>query len=79
MPSLHLRIYLQLDPKDYADSTIPVEQAEAKKYEDLPCLLRIKSDLAYRRAKKLVDDLMAKIGMERPEGDEPKETQKKDQ
>ena len=75
----HLRIYLQLDPKDYAESTIPVEQAEAKKYEDLPCLLRIKSDLAYRRAKKLVDDLMAKIGMERPEGDEPKETQKKDQ
>ena len=74
----HLRIYLQLDPKDYADSTIPVEQAEAKKYEDLPCLLRIKSDLAYRRAKKLVDDLMAKIGMPRPEGDEPKETQKKD-
>ena len=74
----HLRIYLQLDPKDYAESTIPVEQAEAKKYEDLPCLLRIKSDLAYRRAKKLVDDLMAKIGMPRPEGDEPKETQKKD-
>ena len=74
----HLRIYLQLDPKNYADSTIPVEQAEAKKYEDLPCLLRIKSDLAYRRAKKLVDDLMEKIGMPRPEGDEPKETQKKD-
>ena len=75
----HLRIYLQLDPKDYADSTIPVEQAEAKKYEDLPCLLRIKSDLAYRRAKKLVDDLLVKIGMPRPEGDEPKETQNKDQ
>lgn len=74
----HLRIYLQLNPQDYADSTIPVEQAEAKKYEDLPCLLRIKSDLSYRRAKKLVDDLMAKIGMPRPEGEEPKETQKKD-
>ena len=74
----HLRIYLQLDPKDYADSTIPVEQAEAKKYEDLPCLLRVKSDLAYRRAKKLVDDVMAKVGLPRPEGDEPKETQKKD-
>ena len=74
----HLRVYLQLDPKDYADSTIPVEQAEAKKYEDLPCLLRVKSDLAYRRAKKLVDDVMAKVGLPRPEGDEPKETQKKD-
>ena len=74
----HLRIYLNLDPKDYADSTIPVEPAEAKKYEDLPCLLRIKSDLAYRRAKKLVDDVMAKVGLPRPEGDEPKETQKQD-
>ena len=74
----HLRVYLNLDPKDYAESTIPVETAEAKKYEDLPCLLRVKSDLAYRRAKKLVDDVMAKVGLPRPEGDEPKETQKKD-
>ena len=74
----HLRVYLNLDPKDYADSTIPVETAEAKKYEDLPCLLRVKSDLAYRRAKKLVDDLMAKIGIAKPDEDEPKETQKQD-
>ena len=72
----HLRVYLNLDPKDYADSTIPVELAEAKKYEDLPCLLRVKSDLAYRRAKKLVDDVMAKIGIAKPDEDEPKETQK---
>ena len=74
----HLRVYLNLNPDDYAESTIPVERAEAKKYEDLPCLLRVKSDLAYRRAKKLVDDVMAKIGLPRPEGDEPKETQKQD-
>ena len=74
----HLRIYLALNPKDYADSTIPVEAVDAKKYEDLPCLLRIKSDLAYRRAKKLVDDLMQKVGLERPEGEEPKETQNQD-
>ena len=71
----HIRVYIGLNPADYADSTIPVEAAEAKKYEDLPCLLRVKSDLSYRRAKKLVDDLMAKIGVERPEGEEPKETQ----
>ena len=74
----HLRVYLNLNPDDYAESTIPVERAEAKKYEDLPCLLRVKSDLAYRRAKKLVDDVMAKVGLPRPEGDEPKETQKQD-
>ena len=74
----HLRVYSQLNPDDYAESTIPVERAEAKKYEDLPCLLRVKSDLSYRRAKKLVDDLMAKIGMDKPDEDEPKETQKQD-
>ena len=72
----HIRVYLNLDPNDYADSTIPVEPALAKKYEDLPCLLRVKSDLSYRRAKKLVDDLMQKIGIDKPDEDEPKETQK---
>ena len=74
----HIRVYLGLDPNDYADSTIPVEAAQAKKYEDLPCLLRVKSDLSYRRAKKLVDDLMQKVGLEKPDEDEPKETQKQD-
>ena len=73
----HIRVYLNLDPADYADSAIPVERAEAKKYEDLPCLLRVKSDLAYRRAKKLVDDLMQKIGIPQPDEDKPKETQEK--
>ena len=72
----HIRVYLGLDPNDYADSTIPVEAAQAKKYEDLPCLLRVKSDLSYRRAKKLVDDLMKNIGIDKPDEDEPKETQK---
>ena len=71
----HIRVYLNLDPAAYADSTIPVEKAEAKKYEDLPCLLRVKSDLSYRRAKKLVDDLMQKIGIPQPDEDAPKETQ----
>ena len=71
----HIRVYLNLDPANYADSTIPVEKAEAKKYEDLPCLLRVKSDLSYRRAKKLVDDLMQKLGIPQPDEDAPKETQ----
>ena len=74
----HIRLYINLNPADYAESTIPVEAATAKKYEDLPSLLRIKSDLSYRRAKKLVDDLMAKIGIEKPDEDEPKETQNQD-
>ena len=75
----HIRVYLDLDPKDYEGSTMPVEPSEAKKYEDLPCMLKVKSDLSYRRAKKLVDDVMAKVGLPRPEGDEPKETQDQEQ
>ena len=71
----HIRLYINLNPADYAESTIPVEEATAKKYEDLPSLLRIKSDLSYRRAKKLVDDLMAKLGIPQPDEDAPKETQ----
>ena len=75
----HIRVYLDLDPKNYEGSTMPVEPSAAKKYEDLPCLLRVKSDLSYRRAKKLVDDVMEKVGLPRPEGDEPKETQDQEQ
>lgn len=71
----HIRVYFNLDPNNYADSAIPVEQAQAKKYEDLPCLLKVKSNLSYRRAKKLVDDLMEKMGIAKPDEDEPKETQ----
>ena len=71
----HIKFYIALDPDKYENSPIPVERAAAKKYVDTPCVLRIKSDLSYRRAKLLVDDLMKEIGLERPEGDEPKETQ----
>ena len=71
----HIKFYIALDPDKYENSPIPVERASAKKYVDTPCVLRIKSDLSYRRAKLLVDDLMQEIGLPRPEGEEPKETQ----
>ena len=71
----HIRLYIGLNPDDYVGSTVPVEKIEVKKYQDIPCMLRIKSDLSYRRAKKLVDDLAAKIGLPLPDGEPPKETQ----
>ena len=71
-----LKLYLALDPAKYEDSPIPVERAAAKKYNDIPCLLKIKSDLSYRRAKALVDQMMLEAGIAKPEGEEPKETQK---
>lgn len=58
-----LKVNYALDPKDYENDTIPVETNNSKKFEDLPLTFRIRSDLSYRRALKLVDDVMAKKGV----------------
>ena len=71
----HIKLYAAIDPEKYEDSPIPVERATAKRYEEVPCVLRVKSDLSYRRAKAIIDDVMAEAGIARPEGPEPKETQ----
>lgn len=71
----HIKIYLALDPAKYQGSTIPVEAVDSKKYEDLPCMLKVRSDLSYRRAKQLIDDVMAAKGQPKPEGPAPSETQ----
>ena len=70
-----IKFYIALDPAKYEDSPIPVERVTAKKYADTPCLMKIRSDLSYRRAKKLVDEAMKEAGIAKPEGEEPKETQ----
>ena len=74
-----IKFYIALDPAKYEDSPIPVEKVTAKKYADTPCLMKIRSDLSYRRAKKLVDEAMKEAGIARPEGEEPKETQHPEQ
>ena len=58
----HMKVSFALDPKEYENSTIPVTTNTAKKYDGLPLCLKVKSNLSYRRALKLVDDLMAKEG-----------------
>ena len=70
----HIKAFFALDPKDYESGTIPVEKMDSKKYEDIPCCLRIKSDLSYRRAMKLVDDVMAKKGVAKPEAPKDEES-----
>ena len=67
----HLRVNYALDPKDYADTTIPVVANNSKKFADIPLTFKIKSGLSFRRALKLVDDVMAKKG--RSKGDAPEE------
>lgn len=62
-----LKVSFALDPKDYEQTPIPVETNTSKKLADLPLCLKIKSDLSFRRACKLVDDLMAKKGFTKKE------------
>ena len=65
-----LKIHYRLDPKQYADSKIPVEDDSSKKvYEELPLSFKVKSDLAMKRAKKLIDDAMKAAGIERKKRD----------
>jgi hypothetical protein len=45
-----LKVHFAIDPREFADSAIPVKDAsEAKKFEDIPSYLKVKSDLAVRR------------------------------
>jgi len=60
-----LKIYYKLNIKDYEDSPIPVKfVGDVKKYEKTPVLLVAKSDLAIKRAKKLMDDVKSQLDKE---------------
>ena len=63
----HIKAFFKADPDKYADSPIPVKRAKAKKFEDLPLEFKVQSDLSFRRACKLVDDIMAEAGFQKKE------------
>jgi len=61
-----IKCFLALNPADYADSPIPAEDVSDKKaYAALPLLIRVKSNLACRRVKKLIADMAEKNGLEK--------------
>lgn len=62
-----LKVSFALDPKEYEQTPIPVETNTSKKMAEMPLCFRVKSDLSFRRACKLVDDLMAKKGYKKLE------------
>ena len=63
-----LKLYMALNPEDYKDGPIPVDDASDKKlYKDIPLVFKVKSELSVKRAKKLIDDLMAKKGLPQKE------------
>ena len=51
-----LKVYFALNPNDFVDSPIPVADASDKvAYEEVPALLKVKSNLAVKRAKDLAE------------------------
>ena len=60
-----LKIYFKLSPANYEDSTLPFKDvSDKKKYEKTPLMFVVKSDLAVRRAKALMDDIKKEIDNE---------------
>lgn len=60
-----LKLYLALDPKEYANSPIPLHDAGAKNiYKEIPGVFKVKSALSLRRAKQLIADACEKDALE---------------
>ena len=58
-------LYCALDPNEFDESRYHHEAIDAKIFEDVPMLVKIKSGLGLRKAKELVDIVMAKFGIEK--------------
>ena len=59
-----LKVYLALNPEDYKDSTIPVEDVGHRPaYAEMPLLFKVRSGLSVRRCKDLIKSAMEKDGL----------------
>ena len=59
-----LCVYLALDPRS-ADAKYKVEPVEVAKFEETPCLYRIRNPRRVTYAKELIDILMKSLGIEK--------------
>lgn len=56
----HLRVYLALDPQNYVDTPIPFkDMGEKTTYQKVPLMIKVKSNLSLKRAKALINEMMA--------------------
>lgn len=63
-----LKLYFALNPDDYRDSPIPVQDASEKGiYAEIPLVFKVKSPLSVRRCKQLIQDVMERDGLEQGE------------
>jgi hypothetical protein len=58
-------MYLALDTEEFKDSKFKVERTQIKKYEQVPCLYRIKNPTRANNAIELIDTVCEKFGLER--------------
>ena len=59
-----LKLYFALNPKDYANSPLPIQDvSHTTVYADIPLVFKVKSDLSMKRAKDLISDVMKKNGL----------------
>ena len=56
-------LYCALDPDEFDSTRYFQERAEAKTYELVPMMVKIKSERGVRRAKELIDEVMKKFGL----------------
>ena len=65
---LSLKLYFALNPDDYKDSTLPVQNAGHKGiYAEIPLVFKVRSGLSMRRCKELIQAVMEKNGLEQKE------------
>ncbi len=63
-----LKLYFALNPEDYRESTIPVQDAGDKNvYSEIPLVFKVKSSLSLKRAKILIQEVMEKDDLEQGE------------
>ncbi|MFA6675813.1 MAG: hypothetical protein WCS49_02955, partial [Bacilli bacterium] len=63
-----LKLYFALNPDDYKDSTIPVQDASDKAiYAEIPLIFKVKSALSMKRCKELIQTVMDTDSLEQGE------------
>lgn len=62
-----LCVYFPLNADEFAESKYKVEKTELKKFEDVPCLYRIKNDRRCEYAKELIALVAKNLGLEKGE------------
>ena len=67
-------LYLPLDAKDYAGNPYYAQNVENPKYEGLTCVMRVRSDRSFPKAKELIDKVMEDHGVAKPVEKKPAET-----